>query len=611
MGGLYPTLPLAPGEPPEGYVSRLAQLHNRDMRFFCTDFNFSMQAVIDGQPAVLNKIAELAGIEPGALGANAICRVADGRYLLRGEALAKQALRRQRVFVCPICLQQDIETSNLPPHLAAYMRTSWQLTYIRSCVIHDVELTEITPENNRQRDLAGAIRHIVPCLDALASQAQRVIKSGLEGYIATRIERGKSVSWIDRLELYVAAKFCELIGALKLRGHKAKCDCFSERQWREAGDIGYAVVSQGETAIWDFLSEARAAYPDVKFGNQGVQAVLGPLNEWLRRPVASQQPIIDLIYRHTCETTPVGPGDTVLGIPVERRRLHSIRSASIEYAVHPKRLRTLLFAAGLFGAADHKQVDGKLLFDAEAHRPLLERIATSMPLTEVWDYLGAGRVHARHLYDHGFIKPIFQSDACGIGNHAFARDDLDDFLRRLQQGATDVDTIAPPIFKIADAARRANRSAAEIVSAILDHRLRWKGRLLTEHGFAAIVVDLREIKEILKGAPPDALPFRAAAKRLNVGVPVIERAVSSGLLSSVVVKNPINRCPLRVIPLHVIEAFDAKYASLFSLSHSFSIHHVKLQNLLKDSGVRPALDKESLGVTCYLRDDAERVIRAQ
>ncbi|MBU6526819.1 hypothetical protein JMJ47_001466 [Methylocystis sp. MJC1] len=196
-----------------------------------------------------------------------------------------------------------------------------------------------------------------------------------------------------------------------------------------------------------------------------------------------------------------------MGVPVERRRLHSIHSAAIEYRVHPKRLRTLLFAAGLFSDTERDKFNSRLLFNADKHRKLLERIATSMPLTEVEDYLGAGRVNARVLYEHGFIEPLVSAKALGVGDHAFAGDDLDDFLRRLQEGAEEVDAIAPPIFKIVDAARRANRSTAEVVSAILDNRLSWKGRLRTERGFAAIVVDLREVNEVLKDAKFDALPF--------------------------------------------------------------------------------------------------------
>ncbi|KAF2992864.1 hypothetical protein MJC1_00445 [Methylocystis sp. MJC1] len=81
MGGLYPTLALAPGEAPEGYVSRLAHLHKREARHFCSDFNLSFQAVIDGQPAALAKIESLAGLERGALGAHAIRRLGDGRAI--------------------------------------------------------------------------------------------------------------------------------------------------------------------------------------------------------------------------------------------------------------------------------------------------------------------------------------------------------------------------------------------------------------------------------------------------------------------------------------------------------------------------------------------------
>jgi hypothetical protein len=82
-------------------------------------------------------------------------------------------------------------------------------------------------------------------------------------------------------------------------------------------------------------------------------------------------------------------------------------------------------------------------------------------------------------------------------------------------------------------------------------------------------------------------------------------------MSSIVVRNPKNRYPLRAIPIKEIEAFDRKFVSLFSLSRSFSIHHLKLQRLLDENDVHPALNKDALGATFYLRDDAERLIRAR
>jgi hypothetical protein len=71
----------------------------------------------------------------------------------------------------------------------------------------------------------------------------------------------------------------------------------------------------------------------------GPRLVFGRLYEWLAHESddAAYEPLRDIIRRHVIETMPLGPGDDVFGREVTVRRLHSVRSASLEMDVHPKR----------------------------------------------------------------------------------------------------------------------------------------------------------------------------------------------------------------------------------------------------------------------------------
>lgn len=608
MAQLHPTLELAPMETADSYVSRLAALHGRDGMTFCGDFGVSIQHVWNGDPVAVTTIERLAGLPAGSLAAWSIRQSGDG-HVLRDEPLYRSTLRRERMFVCPHCIAEDVARSTHSPETSAYTRAIWQLVHIRACPTHLVPLVEIDHCTGLRRNFASSIAKILPMLPDLIEQARPVPPSGLESYLTDRLEHGPGTDWIDRLEFSAAARFSEYLGAVATRGHDVKVDSFSEADWRVAGDAGYRVVAGGEPAIWAFLSELWDTYP-VRTKNQRPQAILGPLNEWLRDALPSQQPIIDLIFRHTCATTPVGPGEIVLGRPVTKRILHSVHTAALEYDVHPKRLKKLLVAAGVVRPEQQNDTDNAVRFDARKHHPLLKRIAGSMSLTEVETYLGAGRVQTKLLYDHGFIKPFISGGSVGtLREHAFARDDLDAFMARLEAGAVQCETFEPPIYRIADAARRANRSAVEVLEAILDGTLEWKGKDPSTPGYAGILVDLSEITILLCDPEPDGLPFLAAAKRLGLTPPCARRLVDAGILRTETVRSPKNRCPMDVVPLAAVKEFETLYITPSGLSQIYGVNPKRIVKWMSDAEVVPRHSDERFGTAIFDRQEAVAAMR--
>ncbi|PWB82887.1 MAG: hypothetical protein C3F11_09470, partial [Methylocystaceae bacterium] len=163
MSRLYPSLPLYQRESAESYVSRLACLHQSCARFFCVDFGTTIQAVITGDDSALAKIEELAGLSSGALSQWAIRRGQRTMYEIRHEKLSRASLRRERVFVCPRCLQDDVSSSPQLSYLSAHGRTIWMLASIRTCHIHGVALEEIgSCSSSKRGDIASVIQSALP-----------------------------------------------------------------------------------------------------------------------------------------------------------------------------------------------------------------------------------------------------------------------------------------------------------------------------------------------------------------------------------------------------------------------------------------------------------------
>lgn len=601
MAKLFPTLPLSPGEIPASYVCRLARLHGREPRIFCTDFGITMQSVMDGAPEVLSKIEDLAGLPGGALSVTAIHRE-DDCYRFKSEWLTKTSLRRERVYVCPVCIAGDIAASSGPPIVSAYSRAIWALASIRTCHLHNIALIECGQAGGTNRgDYASAIEPLLTNIAEIAASALPRPPSSLETYILDRIFNGKGDAWVDKFDLPTLTKLCELIGALSMKGSDVTFLAMSADDWQVAGGAGYDIVSQGETGIKTFISDLWSAYPKKKTPTHGVQAVLGILHSWLRAETEDQEIIRDIIYRHVAETLPVGPEDQVLGRAVPVRRLHSIYTAHKEYGIHPKRLRKLLALSGAIPEDHASRTDHANLFDAQKYAPLLARIATSMSLKEIETYLGADRIYAKLLHDRGFIKPFISTEEDGVGEHAFAKDDLDDFLARLLHGSERVAEFKPPVYSIAEASKRANRSAAEVVAAILENRLTWRGRLTTAAGFSSVLVNLDEVKRILADPEPDAIAKTKVHLLLATSGKVVLELINEGILSVQEVRNPKNRCPMQAIPKIQVEQFKAKYISHYELSQEMETHPHKLTPKLNALGITPEFDTTRISARFYLR----------
>jgi hypothetical protein len=129
-------------EPPPYFAARLAARNLRPARLFTQDLGLNLQRLADGCEENVRKLAELGDADYQALVGCAL-RKRDGLIELKGQELRKNGLRRARTHVCPKCLLEDIESSDLPPHLAIHGRANWMLASIRTCQIHEVALVEV------------------------------------------------------------------------------------------------------------------------------------------------------------------------------------------------------------------------------------------------------------------------------------------------------------------------------------------------------------------------------------------------------------------------------------------------------------------------------------
>lgn len=638
MSILKPYLPHMPGEPAGAFASRLAAFHIGDVRStFLADVGLDRQKITDGDEDAIAALAEVAGVPLAHLANATVRRTSKRGFRLGEETFPRNLLRRSHVHVCPTCLRQDHAGSDRRPEVVCYQRVSWEFAPIMTCPVHHVALVKIAHAAlpSEVGDFASAVREAWPDIVQLGDSALRRPPSPLESYVGRRIDdvvvnggtggvveepivandmKEGGLPWLARWGLYALTKACEMIGAVMLYGTRPNLKTLTNENWRAAGAVGFPLVAAGADAIHDWLGQVHKAAV-VDDGHSGPQHVFGRLYQYLAFGDDAREAHIlrGILREYVISNFPIGPGEIVLGKPVDHRRLHSVHTLHRQTELHPKRLRKLLVDQGLVDVDDARS-DNLLVFPAKAAEPLTTKIVNALSLKQVETYLNCPRVHTKLLETHGFISPVVNAEHRGrLAKHAFDTASLDDFLERLLKNATPVREVEDHFHTIPKAAKRACCSGMEIVRLVLDGRLNNLGRDPEVQGYLSLLVDVDELRPLVQlKSEPEGVSLRDAERRIGTSTAVIEALIRSEesadpILESQTVINPVNRCPQIVIPFLALEDFDEVYVGLIRLAKEIGVHHVPLRRNLDDAGVEPAFDPDKVGARFYRRADIARV----
>jgi len=604
MSSLYPSLELRTGESPASFLSRLALLHRaQSLSMFALDMGFQHQQIIDGDRVALARLAAVSGAPVEQLFDQAIVREQD-HYHYRGQAFVRSSLRRARIMACPRCLAEDLDSGASPWQASG--RSDWLFQHYRVCLKHHVELVELGNVSNDQttHDFARRMAPLVIDIPTLAREAKPSDPTELERYLEARLNGGSGPCWLDSLPFYVAWRTCEVIGAVDRNGRDAPIHDLSEEDWRNVGSHGYTIARGGPDRIREFLAGLWSTGTYAKLGAAGPQAWFGQFFKWLyaMKGDPNYEPVQAVVIDFVADTAPVGPDVKIFDKQVvQERRRHSVFTAHRASGIHHKRLRRVLRASGVLPPDSDHLSDNVVTFPVSAGEPIIELLQNVITLKQAETYINAGRVHTKLLADHDFIQPVEGHGRLELGDQCYDRRQLDEFRKRLFANVVWVEEPEWPQMTLAAAAKRTCCSAMEIVRLILDHQLRWVGSWTATTGYQSIMVDVTEVKRLIRGDHGDNLTIRQAAGILGTTDRVLNALIESQLLASESRISPINRCPYIAVPRKSAEGFKDQYASLHELARSRGKHMPILKRELAMRGVEPAWPPNQVRASFYLR----------
>ncbi|WP_315810669.1 TniQ family protein [Bradyrhizobium sp. SZCCHNR3107] len=595
-------VPLQLDEPPPYFASRLAARNFRTARAFAQDMGIRFQDLVDGDESAVTALADLGAASlPDLL--NSAVRTNRNSVSFKGQMLQSNLLRRARIHVCPQCLQDDIARSDLPPNLAMHGRANWMLTVIRTCPVHCKALIEVAHivRPSETHDWTQIVSHVVDDLHVLADRAASRPPSAFETYLANRLGGRTADIWLDDMNFYAAVHMTELVGAVASFGKLVNLRALGEDQLYQAGCNGFTILQKGPDGLLGLMSEMRSALlAQGMDAHDGPQAVYGRLYSYLAHGLSGTafDQVREIMTEHILSVFPLGPGDMLFRKPVTQRRVHSIRSASREYKIHPRRFRKVLAAEGfLFYPL---AADNHVILDADTAQRIAARIQDTVRLPEAARILGSTYLTADRLVKAGLVrKHNIGSDGVLLAT------ELKGFLSQLHRDAISVERPATGTMSINFAARRANCTTIDIVRLILDRKLRWVGRHLGRSGYDSILVDINEIRLFVRPNPSADLPFGKARKLLKTNDRALLTLLEIGAIQSKTMPNPVGGQLQRRIPLTELTRFDSTYVSLHRLwrEAGVAMTMASFRRELDSRGVRPAPELSGAAATFYRRSD--------
>lgn len=601
---LYPTLPLIADEMPTSLAARLARLHGLESPYtFTSQMGISPEDLMRGDHTALEALAKLTGASLSELSRNAI--VPSGQYLLaRGQAVRRKK-GRMLPFACARCVAEDLGTTRNAWRIGE--RLHWALEHLRCCRVHGTMLTSLSVRRRvaRMTDLPGLVQLNLSDLLATADSSAPEITSPLEEYLCQRLDGTTGPAWLDALPWFAAARTCEIVGALLIDGSKARLGNCTDEQWVNAGIAGFEAASKGVEGLYAALDRVRI---EVDVGGAisetpHLKIWFGRVFTWLSevRDEGVYDPLRDVLLEIARKNIALSPEDQFFSRRVvETRLLHSVASASAEIGVGIQSLKRRLVAARLIGAHEQTRIAPRILLSVSpALEKFFQRERHSITYPKVAKYLSALPSQTLVLAESGLIKPYPGQKS--LHRRDYDKRDLDAFLGKLLAGAVPVEKPEFPQVAISRAVRLLIHPTAEIVQAILDGRVGWKGRDTRKSGYASVLIDFDEIKRLLFATTDDSINFSEAGDMIGACEDTIRKLIRINAIDSPRVQFQGRFYRHAFVSRSSIEEFHRRHIMLSALAKAHGVPPRRLRGQLRDLEIKPVFERCLAGAVFYAR----------
>ena len=294
-------------EPASGLIRRLATRagYNSPSKFLRTVRGCPSKLLYDFDGGrSLDVLGSLSGFTPKQIAEYTLQRKSAGTFvansLLTASGRGKSGPLDHRGRVCPLCLEEDLETLHGPPECRPFRRFWWDLQEFLSCPEHQIVLLQECPSCcSSLKEYCAGVRNCNCGYDFTQVHSHEPVSISSEGELLSILLGSEAPRWAEGMSIRAIAGLTLRIGCTHFFGpHFKNFSEFSSSERIEIAHEGWAVLQGGLNAFRAELSQSAS------IGNsQSLNQSYGEIYRWLKR---TQEPGLErfktALVRHAQET---------------------------------------------------------------------------------------------------------------------------------------------------------------------------------------------------------------------------------------------------------------------------------------------------------------------
>lgn len=549
------TVPLYDRETLQSYVSRLTRRNGLEYtQDLCRFFEMRWISLVNGDPASIDALSDLCGVDAKRLGKFAVRLDSHHIYRVNGQVLSSEIAKRYDQRLCPACIAADLSNGK---H-RAYGRAEWQLSSFRVCPVHKLNLITL-PRAAYPRspyDFAGRL------FDHKASYDPKSLheaKDGacleIENYIIQRLEGAVPNRWIDQLDLDVALKFLRATGAVLEHGSDARLSRLSDDELAICEEVAFDAAGRSAADLYDLLEEIAVRS---ETGRRNFHKDFGAISAWLSR-VDHRSPrlavLLDTLSAFAFAHYPIPVDKAVFGRKRTARKIHRLFSAAREFSVDSPRLKRFLRANDL----PQGSIGKGMVFPIDRYGSEIQRFAECLSAKEAAARLGIGYDAFKRLHRSKKLRPQFELP--GIA-HCYHPSDILELLNQTKRHAKTVSGIPSNYEDLLALCIRTKCPIEELQALVASGKIQSLCSDASDRGFRSIFADPEEVWEALPFDPWTGITKTELKALLRINDSTVKLLVEEGFLEMKTIKRSRHRRAIGMVGIGSLKQFVQSYVTL-------------------------------------------------
>ncbi|KXG87572.1 TniQ family protein [Agrobacterium bohemicum] len=585
------------------FVARLAAANGfASLRSFLGHTDVTAKAIVQGEADALSMVSDWSGVAVSCLKTLAVVGSGAGGNWQMGRATLSKDMRPGRTHrFCACCILEDRRMMSGRLVSRAYRRAWWSVRGIEGCHVHDCALLEVSVDSEDDiHDFPRFVRDNIAHIEGVAAAPLPRRQPALDRYLRERVFKDGGASFLDALDVHVAAEFSRYLGDFLVL-HDIR-DQMPEG--RSVNEWGFLLASKGEPAIRALISDVIKQNPPNK---RRVETVLGPMTRWLRRNLskAVYVPIADLIQDILERNMPFGPGETIFK-PVEVRHLYCVNTAHADFGMHKDRIKALIQEN--IPGFQHDLPTSQAYFDATLGAQILRAASETLTSKEAAVVLGLTEARMDDVLKLNIIECVEKRSDDTRPYTRIREADLRGFERKFGANMTAVQTHDGTI-SIVEACQAWHLSFQHVASMIFSGTVRSYLQQGDEPFFSRIRVDHDGFKpdvSPMAGGDEHWMRTKEVERVLGTTTATVSLLIELGYLHVRSARRETGKT-VKLVERQSVLDFERYYVSLSQIARSRQGYRATIKNELDLAGIAPIFEPTGFIARFYRKSDLSQI----